>query len=1083
MLGLKFNNGRVEDYTIVLSTKDYRHLGQLTGIKNVVSSGNMNAADEISFTIVKHDFVNTGINTLENKDINQKVKLEIWEQIVDFKLIWIKELDEYFEIKVDLTDSNDTFKTITAKSLCEAELSQINIYNTEINTEADIERDDYIVTTFYNELNPKASLLDRILSFAQHYHIKHVDDTLKDIQRSFSLNNVDIYSYLTGECSEQINCLFVFDSTDRTISAYDLLSNCNDCGNRGDFIDECPKCHSKNINGYGEDTTIFVDKNNLTDSIQLSVNTDSIKNCFKLEAGDELMTATVKMLNQNGSDYIISVTENQRKDMPQELIDKLDLYDEIYDSYTEEYEHLVEDIYQLTDDILYLESGMMPTIDQAEITAQTEVKKLTSENLNPLGLSSVTKTTSVATVNSALKNYAKIFVKSGYVKLDIGSDATFTYSESPDSDGNNYGFWHGYFTVTNYSDEEDVAKSDYLDIKVYDNYEVFTRQKVLKTLSSEDEDGSVFDVLAIDDFDKFKSALSLYSKNRLQSYYDAIQASLDILIQMDEGSETSELYDALYKPYYEKLVACQDELDKRSSEISEKQNELDIKEARRLEIQNELNFENFLGEYYPIFCLYKREQSYSNSNYISDGLSNTELIRKAKQFLEVARNELKKATSNQYTLTSTLKNFLAIKEFSPIKKYFKLGNWIRFSVDGELYKLRLIGYSISFDTIQNIDVIFSEITKYKSVAYKRNEIIQSAQSMASTYSYVSKQAEKGNKAQENINSFISNGLDTGLIQIKNNVNEDIIWDKNGLLCRSYDDVTDTYDLKQFKITHNALAFTDNGWRTVRQAIGEHKYNLYDTENNKWLEQSGYGMTADFVTAGWVTGAIIVGGNIYSINYSNGKNNTPMSGSYINLTDGTFSFGAGNLVYNGKDLLISSESLIGSLNNVEVTIDTLHIKSENIEGYILDSQIDTISANKITGINNDVISEVSVDKIIGTLPLSQIEEITFDNIIGELSASRISGTNNNLISELPASKITGTVASSKIASTLNNKTITNSSFSGSDVTSDNATIDNLTVSSIKAKNSEGTFTGLTGSYVLGDKAVKFVNGIAVEIIEI
>lgn len=1068
MLGLKFNNGRVEDYTIVLSTRDYRHLGQLTGIKDVVSSGNMNAADEISFTTVKYDFVNTGINTLGNNEINQKVKLEIWEQIVDFKLIWIKELDEYFEIKVDLTDSNDTFKTITAKSLCEAELSQINIHNTEINTEADIERDDYVVTTFYNELNPKASLLDRILSFAPHYHIKHVDDTLKDIQRSFSLNNVDIYSYLTGECSEQINCLFVFDSTDRTISAYDLLSNCNDCGNRGDFIDECPKCHSKNINGYGEDTTIFVDKNNLTDSIQLSVNTDSIKNCFKLEAGDELMTATVKMLNQNGSDYIISVTENQRKDMPQELVDKLALYDEIYDSYTEEYEHLVEDIYQLTDDILYLESVMMPTIEQAEITAQTEVRKLTSENLNPLGLSSVTKATSVATVNSALKNYAKIFVKSGYVKLDIDSDATFTYSESPDSDGNNYGFWHGRFTVTNYSDEEDVAKSNYLDVKVYDNYEEFTRQKVLKTLASEDEDGSVFDVLAIDDLDKFKNALALYGKNRLQSYHDAIQASLDVLIQMDEGSETSELYDVLYKPYYEKLIACQDELDKRFFEISEKQAELDTIEARRLDIQNELNFEKFLGDYYPVFCSYRREQTYSNANYISDGLSNAELIKKAKQFLDVAKNELKKATSNQYTLTSALKNFLMIDAFSPIKKYFKLGNWLRFSVDGELYKLRLIGYSISFDTIQNIDVVFSEVTKYKSVGYRRNEIIQSAQSMSSTYSYVSKQAEKGNQAQENIKSFISNGLDTGLIQIKNNENEDIVFGKHGIIGRAYDDITGTYSPKQFKFTHNALAFTDNNWQSVRQVIGEHNFELYDKDTNNWMPQTGYGMTADFVTAGQITGSTIVGGVIYSNEYSDGTNNRPAQGSWINLNTGHFNLGAGGLVYDG-DLRIASESLLESLNKINVTVENLWVKAEHIDGVIENSQIKSIS----------------YDKISDTIPLSKIETIKFSNISTDekLGANRIDGINNGIISEVPVSKITGTLPSSQIDTNLDSKTITNSTFSGTSVTTDSANITNLTVTNINSIDNDISYFGLTGDFTVGDKTIKVVNGIVIEINDI
>ena len=154
---VKFKNGFVEDYTIILSNKALELKGQLTGVSNVKCSVNLNSADILSFDVTK-----TKLYQLDAQFPYSDIKAYqeyIWESLVDFKVIYVKELDEYFEIRVSLDDSNDVKKTINATSLCEAELSQTMLYNLEINTESDIERDDYVVTVFYNNEKPEASLL------------------------------------------------------------------------------------------------------------------------------------------------------------------------------------------------------------------------------------------------------------------------------------------------------------------------------------------------------------------------------------------------------------------------------------------------------------------------------------------------------------------------------------------------------------------------------------------------------------------------------------------------------------------------------------------------------------------------------------------------------------------------------------------------------------------------------------------------------------------------------------------------------------------------------------------------------------
>ena len=268
MINIDFINGITEDFTVVLANRNLDKQGKISNISDFVYSGKLNAADEISFNVYKF---------WDNKEE------KLWDEIYDLKLVWIPEAKQYFQINITKSESDCKIKKVTGTSLCESELSQTTIRGIEINTESDIDRDDYVVTKFYDPDNESGSLLHRILSIAPHYTIKYVDKSLWNIQRSFSIDNKSIYDFFIGECSEQIGCIFQFDSIDRSISVYDLYTVCNDCGYRGEYLDICPECGSTNLYSFGEDTTIFVDSENLTDEITFETNTESIKNCFKMK--------------------------------------------------------------------------------------------------------------------------------------------------------------------------------------------------------------------------------------------------------------------------------------------------------------------------------------------------------------------------------------------------------------------------------------------------------------------------------------------------------------------------------------------------------------------------------------------------------------------------------------------------------------------------------------------------------------------------------------------------------------------------------------------------------------------------------
>lgn len=1041
----------------------------------------------------------------------------LWEQIEDFKIIWVKETDEYFEIKVSITDSLELTKTITGTPVPEAELSQI-LLSIEINTEDDIALNQD-ATTFYNQNKPRLSLLHRVLSKATGYAVVHVDDSLKTLQRTFSVSDSTIYDFLVGECSEQFHCIFQFDSKNRTIRVYDLET-------------------------YGEDTTIYVDKSNLTDSISLEVNTDNVKNCFKLVAGDESITAAVRMLNPNGSDYIYHIPEYLKKDMPAGLREKLKAYNELYESKVKECEPLAAEIYKLHDDIAYLESGMMPK-RESFVSAEKEAQKLNKNTLNLLGLETITLSTSIRTVNSAITNLAKVFVMSGYVKIDVDTESEpgmglkldkFVNDKGQeelitDVDGYHSGTWVGKLIITNYSDKNEVASSDKLTISITDNCLYFAEQKVLKAMTKNDPDGSIFDVLSIKKLDEFKHALTLYSKNRLVSFYDAIKFAQETLQQLNQASkpddenesEAKSLYNALYEPYTNKLNAigtiCSDckkeidrdidtspiisqcpycdsenivhgELDKRIEEIRKLQEELSLKIAEREEIINTLNLETNLGEYYPLFSSYRRESVYSNDNYFSDGLSNTEIIAKAKEFIKVATEELYKSSEQQVSISASLYNLLLLPEFAPLVDKFETGNWIRVRVDGMLYKLRLLSYEIDFDNTQTLNVEFTNVPRNNDLTDEIKDILGSAKSMGQSYDYVAKQAEMGGLAQENINDWVQHGLNTGLIQIQSGANKEITTDEHGILCRAYDDISGTYDAKQLKITNNCIVFTDNNWQSVRQAIGEHHYGTYDDVDNKWVENAGYGLTSDFVQSGQVSGATIIGGKIFSMNYSNGETynaageKMPLGGSYINLDTGEFSFGGDSLYYRKSEneqyeFVIANTAIGESLKAIGVMDEKLHIKAENIVGT-LDNDIsinNTFVVNKegqvkaitLTGnakipwerINNTptIPSDTDIKNTIKSTPLSwgQIMDkpvILSITDVSDTIQKTVTADYVNSLDELALDKV--------------NSIKTNDLYLGK--------------SHVLNPETNKYETGITGAYTIGDKTIRIVNGIIVEIQE-
>lgn len=1038
--------------TLVLATRSGRKLGAIPAT-NIRFQDNMNAASEMSFSVYR----DRGDNSAA-----------IWDAITDLRLVWCKEWDAWFEIEVEISETDALMKTVSGTSLAEAELSQINLYEIEINTEEDVENytklhpdDDYSPTVLYDPEHPSQSLLHRLLQKAPHYSIGHVDTELADKQRTFSFDNKSIYDAFQ-EVAEELECLFVLDNSTRNadgtveeiMSAFStqaIFGNV-DMNNRpvirwtqelvdrwedalesydidtseligsistvlgtaftydnldiaftpivktdsGDvyilssdeadeyicaLFDELAESHPNGwstedflrldannditINGvhvqriiadvgenaistsehmhdfgvggtieewaeslslgdlqrvamyvrkygvstfddlrdalengemdgsefgggiigmpsrtvsvysvdnYGESTNIFVSTENLTDEVRLTTDVGEIKNCFKLQAGDDVMSAALRACNPNGSDYIWFFSDDMKTDMSHELASALDDYETDYDiingidfnskhivkasgGYSissgciltngekdlllpdpqtdpptvidmDGYAGLVNTQYRAMERIDELTHTMSPGIDTTKPTIDHEKAAVDAAFANNSGFVAVSDVSraSEATVKSALKSRARAIVDSRF-KVDVSSVS------QPEEGAT---AWSGVVRISEYGDES-IYRDSSVSFAVTDDLEKYIEQNIDIVLNKRESVKDAYDIPAIakmpysSDQEKaaFAEKVAMYSLKRLESLYDALRACMDIMIEQDVASGTwnEDIKSDLYDPYREKLGYTEREIAIRQQSITSVEQVLAKLTNQIATINDILNLENYLGSgAYLELSAYRRDDTYQNDNYISDGLTDAEIIENARQFYEAAIKECGKAAYGTHTISAKLANLLVIKEFEPIADAFEVGNYIRIEIDGRIFKLRMLQYEIDYENIGDLTVEFSDYNALRDGATEIASILKNASSMSSSFSYVARQADKGKKANEQLTETTQNGLDLTKTRIVDNPdNQCITMDENGMLCRRKDPATGEYDPRQLKIINNGMYITADNWDTVSAAFGNILY--------------------------------------------------------------------------------------------------------------------------------------------------------------------------------------------------------------------------------------------------------------------
>lgn len=139
--------------------------------------------------------------------------------IANRRLIYVDDIGFFVITSVDnRTSSDGVYKDVVASS-CEVELENKKIPAIgEINLEAAMENDSYVENNTYSF----QKLFEKVIGVCPLWEIGSIDSKLINVRRTFEDIDTDtnVLSFLLSDMQDAYECIFEFDITQRTVSAY-----------------------------------------------------------------------------------------------------------------------------------------------------------------------------------------------------------------------------------------------------------------------------------------------------------------------------------------------------------------------------------------------------------------------------------------------------------------------------------------------------------------------------------------------------------------------------------------------------------------------------------------------------------------------------------------------------------------------------------------------------------------------------------------------------------------------------------------------------------------------------------------------
>lgn len=920
----------MDNVRLYLCKADCSLLGTINGIKTETGSLKRNATDLWELTFEVDRFI----------DVNgELVQSDYYDSIDDMMRLYLdnEEIQAFFVIDSEPTISGDGLqevKTVTAHSI-ETELSHIYLSSLKINC-GTYDSQEYLIeypednprvvtdkdgnivldangepVTTTNNINPYTGLPYEYISLVNyerpelslmHIVLDGTGWTVKDniakevceIKKCYDTSN-SVYAFLMKTVSPSASVIFEFDRKHKQIGIV-LAEN------------------------YGKDTGVFVTMRNLMNSFEVTSSSE-----------DAIMTKLIPtganglgILYANfGEDSIINLdyfmnTLNEYGDykfVSKELHDKYESWknkrdvEQPYEDSTLTRREMYSQLTRLYNQTLLNESELRNKVPNDG--AVIDYKTFTLEELK------IAKTA----YEKALFALVTIY-KNEYGVTKIGEAPNYTPTPSDATNIKNTPYWYDYYAYKEQiipsvieafkmyckTDAQGNLVTDvdghYIELE-YGNPDYYADYSISKEVDAYLYEWSLYGLdeleskkkawgeaasilskdyfiatgtasnptyITVDDWDKLGEHQADFTSE--DAFINQLDMFLDYM-SFDEGR-----YNSLTKSNGMGIIRqCEkaiEEVNKKLDAINTLKSNYD---AQRDGIKNEVsiyNKENFTDNELRIIETMLRQKDYSNENIITTSLD--DVISDVDKHIELyqdALKELDKISQPQYSFATELDNLYSLEEFKEYRDSFDVGNFIRVGLEihEDLYennyvKLRLMSITHNpFEISEELSVEFSTMTK-------------TLNTVSDLAFLLNKESSSGGNSSSNSSSGGTYGNNDANVQMSNTM-------LNALLS------TELFGTAVNDVILDTMKANKGNFNTLFAHSG-----VFDSLEAGQIKVSGDCLFDRIKSSNW-----------------NGTEDNLLGnteGSILELSEGKFNFGGGNLTWDGSKLSVIGDIVANSL---------------------------------------------------------------------------------------------------------------------------------------------------------------------------
>lgn len=739
------------------------------------------------------------------------------------------------------------------------------------------------------------------------------------------------------------------------------------------------------------ETDVFISFDNLAQEVNINYDADEIKTKLTVTYGDDYDIREVNL----GLPYLTDISYYYTVDwMGQDLYDAYTRYMQKSTNSQSEYAKNSQEIIKFNDCISYEENRL-----SFEYSLAQSVNSLT-----------------VGTYYVRQENldgsfyYKEVSLPSEY-KVDVGYYSNVTTNVNEQKVSDLYAVLKKYFNnedkdgedTTSWKTDLDELKSDFEFMETY----------TLDYLSSEmskiqiDRIGNDTVEAAINNF--LDEMWNEIGRNPLQKLYlEPYQQIKTTNIEAGWSQTNNESY-PYYYPVIIYIASIEKAISERDVKIKEYKDEQSVFINNNAVISDSLLMRNNFTEGQLIrLSAFLREDELHIEDIVETSLDDLSSSFKVKQdAMESGKIELQKLCQPQLQFSMTMANIYALSEFEPIINQFQLGKVIKVCLRPDYIKQsRLLQVDINFDDFSDFSCEFGELTSLRTQSDIHADLLGQAISAGKSVATNSSYWTRGSDQAAAIDLKIQQGLLDATTQIKAiDGSQGVVIDKYGIHLQEIN-ANGEINPKQGWITNNKILYTDDGFKSTKSVFGEYKYD----------DKTYYGILAEAVVGSLLIGSQIkIENNDGSMTFDNNgmlvtnEINSfvvnPNSEKLIKISNDTqdifYVDNNGNLNITGTIFANS-----GNIGGCEISEGVLKIKNANISEKITAAKIDIedvvtvgdiATSSNVTTITNETIKTTNV--------LAENLQVKSANIDGQIIASQINTT--GLIAEnISATTISG-----------------------------------------------------------------------------